>query len=102
MPPRHKLTRGVPPKNRQVFHGFNVSRRYAIALLHEFICQWNHDDVDVRILGLPTKNVNYYNGWEIEEEIEQTCSWEELEMVTHTFWELTKDYAPTGELFFLI
>jgi hypothetical protein len=92
---------GFHQKIRQVIRGFNVSPRYAIALLHEFIYRWNHD-VDVRILGLPTKYANYYDGWEIEEEIEQTCSWEELEKVPHRFWESTKDYAPTGETFALI
>jgi hypothetical protein len=92
---------GFHQKIRQVIRGFNVSPRYAIALLHEFIYRWNHD-VDVRILGLPTKYANYYDGWEIEEEIEQTCSWEELEKVAHSCWESTKDYAPTGETFALI
>jgi hypothetical protein len=58
--------------------------------------------VNVRILGLPTKYSNYYDGWEIEEEVEQTCSWEELEKVAHSCWESTKDYAPTGETFALI
>jgi hypothetical protein len=92
---------GFHQKIRQVIRGFNVSPRYAIALLYEFIYRWNHD-VDVRILGLPTKYANYYDGWEIEEEIEQTCSWEELEQIAHTCWESTKDYAPTGERFALI
>ena len=59
--------------------------------------------MDVRILGLPTTYANYYDGWESEEEIEQTCSWEELEKAAHhSCWELTKDYAPTREKFALI
>jgi hypothetical protein len=55
---------GFHQKIRQLIRGFNISPRYAIASLREFIYRWNHD-VDVRILGLPAKYANYYDGWEI-------------------------------------
>jgi hypothetical protein len=52
--------------------------------------------VDVRIIGLPTKYANYYDGWEIEEEIEQTCSWEELEKVVHSCWGVDEGLRADG------
>jgi hypothetical protein len=89
---------GFHQKIRQVIRGFNVSPRYAVALLHEFVYRWNHD-VDVRVMGLPKKYSNYYDGWVIEEEIEESLSWEELESPVHPDWETTRDYADTGEMF---
>jgi ribonuclease D len=89
---------GFHQKIRQVIRGFNVSPRYAVALLHEFVYRWNHD-VDVRVMGLPKKYSNYYDGWVIEDEIEETLSWEELESTVHHDWETTRDYANTGEVF---
>lgn len=58
---------GLHQKIRQLIRGFNVSPRFAIALLHEFIHRWNLD-IDVRILGVAMKYYNYYDTWEIEEE----------------------------------
>jgi hypothetical protein len=89
---------GFHQKIRQVIRGFNVSPRYAVALLHEFVYRWNHD-VDVRVMGMPKKYSNYYDGWVIEDEIEETLSWEELESPPHDQWETTRDYANTGEMF---
>jgi hypothetical protein len=89
---------GFHQKIRQVIRGFNVSPRHAVALLHEFVCRWNHD-VDVRVMGLPKKHSNCHDGWVIEEEIEEILSWEELESPVHPHWETTRDCADTGEVF---
>jgi hypothetical protein len=92
---------GFHQKIRQLIRGFNVSPRYAMALLYEFVHRWNHD-IDIRILGLPTKYANYYDGWVIEEEIEEVCSWDELQDPLHPFWVPTNDFMPTGETFAFI
>jgi hypothetical protein len=92
---------GFHQKIRQLIRGFNVSPRYAIALLYEFIHRWNHD-IDIRILGLPTNYANFYDGWVVEDEIEQVCSWEELQDPLHPFWVSTNDFMPTGESFAFI
>jgi len=89
---------GFHQKVRQLVRGFNVSPRFAIALLYEFIHRWNHD-VDIRILGLPRRYANYYDGWEIEDEIEAGCTWEELEEPPHPDIECTKHFVATGEDF---
>ena len=89
---------GFHQKIRQLIRAFNCSPRFAIALLHEFIHRWNHD-IDVRILGLPQKYANYYDGWEVEQEIEIASEWPENEEIPHPSWQSTKDYTSTGETF---
>ncbi len=92
---------GFHQKVRQLIRGFNISPRFAIALLYEFIHRWNHD-VDIRILGLPGRYANYYDGWDIEEEIEAACSWDELKEPPHPDIECTKHFAATGEDFGIV
>ena len=89
---------GFHQKIRQLIRGFNISPRYAIAVLHEFIYRWNHD-IDVRIIGLPRKYAQYYDGWEVESEIEITASWSELDEIPHGQWMSTQHFADTGETF---
>jgi hypothetical protein len=84
-----------------VIRGFNVLPRYAVALLHEFVYRLNHD-IDVRVMGLPKKHSNYYDGWVIEDKIEEYLSWEGLESPVHPDWETTRDYANTQEMFGII
>jgi hypothetical protein len=92
---------GFHQKIRQLIRGFNVSPRFAVALLLEFVHRWNQD-IDNRILGLPMKYANFYDGWEIEEDIELAMEWSELEETPHPHWQSTRDYARTGEHFGLI
>lgn len=89
---------GFHQKIRQLVRGFNISPRYAIALLMEYIYRWNHD-IDVRILGLLRKYADFYDGWEIEEEIEVTADWDELLVLPHPTVRATKHFASTGESF---
>jgi hypothetical protein len=89
---------GFHQKVRQLIRGFNISPRFAVAMLYEFVHRWNHD-CDVRILGLPAQYANYYDGWELEKEIEVTCSWEELLECPHPNIECTKDFCSTEEDF---
>ena len=103
--PMYKCLRGTSAlegyhqKVRQLIRGFNISPRFVIALLYEFIHRWNHD-IDVRILGLPTEYANYYDGWDIEDEIDAMVDWEELvEDPPHMKWICSKYYASTGEDF---
>jgi hypothetical protein len=92
---------GFHQKIRQLIRGFNISPRYAIALLTEYIYRWNHD-IDVRIIGLPSKYANFYDGPEIEEEIEITSMWDEVDKPPHPEWHSTKHVAGTGEGFALL
>ena len=92
---------GFHQKIRQLIRGFNISPCYAIAILTEFIHRWNHD-IDVRIIGLPRKYANFYDGWEIEEEIEITSNWDEIKEPPHPDIESTKHFADTGESFGLL
>lgn len=89
---------GYHQKVRQLIRGFNVSPRFAIALLYEFIHRWNHD-IDIRILGLPPRYTNFYDGWELEEDVEVACLWDENDAPPHPEIECTKDFAATGEDF---
>jgi hypothetical protein len=93
--------RGISPEDSAAASGFSISPRYAIALLYEFVHRWNHD-VDVRILGLDSKYSHFYDGWVIEQEIEVTCTWEELLESPHSTWELTGNFASTEEDFGLV
>jgi hypothetical protein len=81
---------GFHQKIRQLIRGFNISPRYAIALLTEYIYRWNHD-IDVRIIGLPSKYANFYDGPEIEEEIEITSMWDEVDKPPSMLQALVKD-----------
>jgi hypothetical protein len=81
---------------RQLLRAFNYSPRFAVALLYEFIHRWNHD-IDVRVLGLPSKYANFFDGWEIEQEVQITASWDELLEQPHSQWECTSDFAKTNE-----
>jgi hypothetical protein len=92
---------GFHQKIRQLVRGFNVSPRFAITLLHEFIARWNHD-IDVRILGLPRKYANFYDGWVIEDEIKEVVQWGELNTIVHGDWNNTKDFVCPDEAFGLI
>ena len=51
--------------------GFDIPPRFVITLLYKFIHCWNRY-IDVHKLGLPTEYANYYNGWDIEDEIDAT------------------------------
>lgn len=88
---------GFHQKIRQLIRGFNISPRYAIAILTEFIYRWNHS-IDVRLLGLSEDYQDYYDGWEIEHEIEVVGCWEELDEMPHPNWDSTRDYGDTGEV----
>jgi hypothetical protein len=51
-------------------------------------------------MGLPKKYCsNNDDGWVIEDKIEESLSWEELELQVHPEWETTRDYANKGEMF---
>ena len=90
---------GFHQKIRQLIRGFNISPRYAIASLFEFIHRWNHD-IDVRVLGLPRKYQYFYDGWEIEEDISIVSEWSEMDEIPHPHWiNSTKDFVSTGETF---
>ena len=88
---------GFHQKIRQLIRGFNISPRFAIAALHEFVYRWNHD-IDCRILGLPRRYQNYYDGFEIEEAIDVTADWDDLATPAHAEWfASTRDFGDTGE-----
>jgi len=92
---------GFHQKVRQIIRGFNISPRFVVALMSEFMHRWNHD-CDIRILGLPRRYNHYYDGWEMEDDIEATWDWAELAEPPHPEVECTKDFAPTGEEFGLL
>ena len=76
--------------------GFSISPRFADALLFDFIHRWNHD-FDIRVLGLSKDCATFFDGWEIEEEVEPVSMWEDYEGTIHPLIECTKDFVPTGE-----
>jgi hypothetical protein len=76
---------GYHQKNWQLIRGYNILPHLARALL-------------VRVLGLPRRYSNYYDGWVIEKEIEGTWDWD-LEQPPHSHIECTKHFAETGEEF---
>ena len=89
---------GFHQKIRQLVRGFIILSRYALALLFLFVHRWNHD-IDVRILGLLTKYLNFYDGWEIEQEIEVCSTWEELLDKLHSEYASTRHYKSIDEVF---
>ena len=52
---------GFHQKIRQLVRGFNVSPRFVLALLHEFIYRWNVD-LEIQVRGLSKER---YGGWHV-------------------------------------
>ena len=92
---------GFHQKVRQLLRGFNISPRFALALLAEFIHRWNHD-VDVQVLGLSRRYANYYDGWDLEKEIELLANSDDFEGSIHPEIECTRDFVDTGEEFGIV
>jgi len=105
--PLYKCVRGTSAlegfhqKIRQLIRGFNLSPRLAIAMLYEYVHRWNHN-IDVRLMGLPESYDFFYDGWEIEDEIEFSEMIAELIDSGHPDFISTKDYPPTAERFGLV
>ena len=89
---------GFHQKIRQLIRGFNISPRIATGQLFAFTYRWNAD-IDVRMLGLDKKYKSFYNGWEVEEDIQITARWNEMAENPHPTWRSTQDYECTGETF---
>ena len=92
---------GFHQKLRQILRGYNISPRYAIALLYEFIHRWNHDR-DIQLLGLSTEYKHFYDGWDLEAEVEAVGSWDRLSSPPHPSFECTKHFQSTGEDFGIV
>ena len=51
---------------------------------------------------MPHKYANFYDGWDIEEDIEITSTWDKIEEPSNPEWDSTKPYVGTGETFALL
>jgi hypothetical protein len=75
--PKYKCFRGTNAlegfhqKIKLLIRAFNISPRFAIALLFEFIHRWNHD-IDCKSLDLSDLYKHFYDGYAVEEEMEFT------------------------------
>jgi hypothetical protein len=104
--PKYKCFRGTNAlegfhqKIKLLIRAFNISPRFAIALLFEFIHRWNHD-IDCKSLDLSDLYKHFYDGYAVEEEMEFTQSWG-LDSRPHEDWISTSDFASTGEMFGLV
>ena len=81
--------------------GFNNSPRLIIALISDFLLQWNQN-IDINIRGLGKKYDGLFVGQRLEDEIEKMGQWAERDTPPHPEWSLSSNIADTAEVFGII
>ena len=92
---------GLHQKLRQLVRGFQNSPRLARALIYQFIFRFNHDS-EIRSRSLSKKYEYFYDGKDLEEEIEKMHQWSVFLMnddLESQEWIPSSAFATTGEIF---